>query len=119
MTFLVFNSDPVIQLDLAGILQNMFPESVVIQARTSGDAEDAIRLEPDLSAAFVEMEVADIEATDLPELIADRDGKVILSYFGDDSVGHAIAHRGWVPLALPFTNETVREAILTAGLVSR
>ncbi len=119
MTFLVFNADPIALLDIVGILRTAWPNSVVEPASTLADAKKLVERQAEVTGAFIGLPFAEIEKTGLSEMIESKDGKIILSHFGQDALEKEIERRGWVPLALPFTNESVKEALISAGLASR
>lgn len=119
MNFLVFHTDPIVLLDMIGILRQVWPNSVVEQAMTLSDARKAVERCSELAAALVGMPLDEFDKTGLSSLIEQKQGHIVLPYFGERGLEQEIASRGWTPLAVPFTNESVREALINAGLVSR
>ncbi len=119
MNFLVLNSDPIVLLDMVGMIRDCWPTSVVEAASTLRDALAAVEQLPSVEGAFIGLPIPDVDASGLATLIEQKQGKIVLSHFGQPELANDIAARGWIPLALPFTNETVRQAMLNAGFVSR
>ena len=119
MSFLVFHTDPVVLLDMIGIMRNAWPNSVIESAMTLTDARKAIERFSELSGALIAMPVEELDKTGLPHVIEQKHGRIVLPYFGEQDLHQEIAGRGWVPLRVPFTDETVREALLNAGIGSR
>ena len=119
MNFLVFHTDPVVLLDMIGIVRNAWPNSVIESAMTLTDARKAIDRFSELAGALIAMPVDELDKTGLPGVIEQKQGRIVLPYFGEDDLQQEITGRGWVPLQVPFTDETVREALLNAGIESR
>ncbi len=115
MNFLVFHSDPVILLDMIGIMRNTWPNAAVEASMSLADFRKAATNLKEISCAVIGLPVADIEKTGLQDLIEQKQGRIVVSHFGDGTTVEQIAQRGWVPLTMPFTDETVRDALLNAG----
>ena len=119
MTFLIVASDPVVLLDLVGMVRDRWPDAGIESSTTLAQAREHIARLPEITAAMIGMPPKAFSTTDLPEIIEAKNGKVIVSYFGQSETVQDIMSRGWVPLALPFTNESLTEALINAGLLSR
>lgn len=119
MNILVFNTDPVATLDIAGHLRGTWPDVIIEVAMDLPSAFKALDGFTDLAMAFINMPLDKLGSTGLVSAVENKQGKIVLSHFGGGEIGKRISDHGWVPLASPFTNLSIKEALISAGFPSR
>lgn len=117
MNILVIEADPIVTLDLVAILQGRFVDARIDQCATLHHALEKLVSFDGLAAVVVGLQVQDFAASALPSLIEQMNGKIIFAHYGASEAHEDAISRGWIPLSVPFTNESVNEALMNSGLV--
>lgn len=110
--FLVLERDALIAEDIAGSLHAIGP-CRTIRVATPAEISPHLGAGERISAAFLEMRLAEMEASGLHRRLAARGARIILTIGEDDAA--QVRARGWGMLVRPFTDAMIREVLGRMG----